>query len=61
MTKGNTTSEEVFGNSDLAKIQKWVKGNKIQLNETKPKTMLISKKRNNENINICLNNKDWKW
>jgi hypothetical protein len=35
MTKGNTPSEaEVFVNSDLAKIEKWAKENKMQFNET---------------------------
>jgi ribonuclease HI len=48
MTKGNTPTEaEVFANSDLAKIEKWAKENK----------MLTNRKRNNENINIYLNNR----
>jgi hypothetical protein len=56
MTKGNTPYEaEVFANSNLAKIEKWAKENKMQFHETKSKTMLISRKRNNENINIYLN------
>jgi len=48
---------QVFTNSDLAKIKKWAKENKTQFNETKSKTMLISRKRNNENINIYLINR----
>jgi hypothetical protein len=58
MTNGNTPSEaEVFANSDLAKIEKWAKENKMQFNEIKSKAMLITRKRNNENINIYLNNR----
>jgi alkyl hydroperoxide reductase subunit AhpF len=58
MTKGNNPSEaEVFANSDLAKIEKWAKENKIQFNEIKSKAMLITRKRNNANINIYLNNR----
>jgi hypothetical protein len=55
MTKGNTRSEaEVFVKSDLSKIEKWAKENKMQLNEIKSKAMLITRKRNNENTNIYL-------
>jgi hypothetical protein len=58
MTKGNTPSEaEVFANSDLVKIEKWAKENKMPFNESKSKAMLITRKRNNENINIYLNNR----
>ena len=58
MTKGNTPSEaEVFANSDLAKIEKWAKENKIQFNEINSKAMLITRKRNNANIYIYLNNR----
>ena len=58
MMKGNTPSEaEVFANSDIAKIKKWAKENKIQFSENKSKAMLITGKRNNENINIYLNNR----
>jgi len=58
MMKGNNPSEaEVFANLDLAKIEKWAKENKIQFNDTKPKAMLITRKRNNGNINIYLNNR----
>ena len=58
MTNGNTPSEtEVFANSDLAKIEKWAKENKMQFNEIKSKAMLITRKRNNENINIYRNNR----
>jgi len=58
MTKGSTPYEaEVFANSNLAKIEKWAKVNKMQFHETKSKAMLISRKRNNENINIYLNNR----
>jgi hypothetical protein len=58
MMKGNNPSEaKVFANLDLAKIEKWAKENKIQFNDTKPKAMLITRKRNNGNINIYLNNR----
>jgi hypothetical protein len=53
MVKGNTQSEaEVFANSDLAKIEKWAKENKMQFNEVKSKAVLITRKRKNKNINI---------
>jgi hypothetical protein len=55
MTEGNPTSEaEVFANSDLAKIEKWAKENKMHFNETKSKAMLVTRKRINENIKIYL-------
>jgi hypothetical protein len=35
LTKGKTPTEaEAFANSDLAKIEKWAKDNKMQFNET---------------------------
>jgi hypothetical protein len=56
LTKWKTPSEaEAFANSDLAKIEKWAKDNKIQFNETKSKAMLITRKRNTESINIYIN------
>ena len=58
MTNGNTPPEAgVFANSGLAKIEKWAKENKMQFIEIKSKAMLITIKRNNENINIYLNNR----
>ena len=58
LTKGKTPSEaEAFVNSDLAKIEKWVKDNKMQFNETKSKAMLITRKRSIESINIYINNR----
>ena len=58
LTKGKTPSEaEAFANSDLAKIEKWAKDNKMQFNETKSKAMLRTRKRNTESINIYINNK----
>jgi hypothetical protein len=49
LTKGKTLSEaEAFANSDLAKIKKWAKDSKMQLNKTKSKAMLITRKRNTE-------------
>ena len=57
LTKGKTPSEaEAFANSDLAKIGKWARDNKIEFNDTKSKAMLITKKRNIEGINIYINN-----
>jgi hypothetical protein len=56
LTKGKTPSEaEAFANSNLAKIKKWVKNNKMQFNETKSKATLKSRKRNTESINIYIN------
>ena len=47
ITKGKTPSEgEAFVNSDLVKIEKWAKDNKMQFNETKSKAILITRKRN---------------
>jgi ribonuclease HI len=60
LTYGETTTEaEAYTNSDLAKIEKWAKQNKMKFNELKSKTMLISRKRkrNREDINIYLNNR----
>jgi len=58
MMTGNTPSEaEVYANSDLAKIEKCAKENKMQFNETKSKAMLLTRKRKNKNINIYLNNR----
>ena len=58
MTKGNNPPEaQVFANSDLAKIEKWASENKMQFNDTKSKVMLITRKRNNGNINVYLNNR----
>jgi len=58
MTTGNILSEaEVYASSQLAKIEKWAKENKMQFNETKSKAMLLTWKRNNKNINIYHNNR----
>jgi hypothetical protein len=58
MTQGNTPTEaEVYANLDLAKVEKWANGKKIQFNDSKSKAMLITRKRNIENIHIYLNNK----
>ena len=60
LTYGETTSEaEAYTNSDLAKIESWAKQNKMQFNELKSKTMLLTRKRNREDIdiNIYLNNR----
>ena len=47
LTKGKTPFEaEAFINSDLAKIEKWAKDNKMHFNEIKSKAMLITRKRN---------------
>jgi hypothetical protein len=58
MTQGKMPSEAgVYENSDIAKIEKWAKENKMQFNESKSKAMLITRKRSNGNINIYLNNR----
>jgi len=58
LTKGKTPPEaEAFANSDLAKIEKWAKYNKLQSNESKSKAMLITRKRNTESINMYINNR----
>jgi hypothetical protein len=58
MTQGKTPSEaEVYANSDLARIGKWTKENKMQFNEFKSKATLISRKRSNDSVNIYLNNR----
>jgi hypothetical protein len=58
LTKGKTPPEaEAFANSDLAKIKKWAKYNKLQSNESKSKAMLITRKRNTESINMYINNR----
>jgi hypothetical protein len=58
LTKGTTPSEaEAFANSDLAKIEKWAKDNKMQFNKTKSKAMLISRKRNIQSIYVYINNR----
>jgi hypothetical protein len=45
MTNGNTPSEaEMFANSDLAKIEKWAKENKMHFSEIKSNAMLITRK-----------------
>jgi hypothetical protein len=58
LTQGQTPIEvEVYANSDLARIEKWANDNKLQFNESKSKTMLITRKRSNDLINIYLNNR----
>jgi hypothetical protein len=44
LTQGKTPSEaEVYANSDLARIEKWAKENKMQFDESKSKAMLITR------------------
>jgi len=44
LTYGKTTSEaEAYANSDLARIEKWARKNKMQFNESK--AMLITRSR----------------
>ena len=47
----------MYANSDLAKIKKWAKENKTHFKETKSMAILLTKKSNNNNINIYLNKK----
>jgi hypothetical protein len=58
MSQGKTATErEAYSNSDIARIEKWAKENKLSFNETKSKAMLISRYRKNEIINVYLNNR----
>lgn len=60
LTKGKYLVEaENYANTEMIKITKWAKNNKIQFNEQKSKAMIITRKRTiNENgIKIYLNNK----
>jgi len=51
------TEVEAYTNSDLARIEKWAKENKMGFNETKSKAMLISRYQSNDTINVYLNNR----
>ena len=42
LTYGESTETEAYANSDMAKIEKWAKLNKMKFNERKSKTMLIA-------------------
>jgi hypothetical protein len=58
MLQGKTPNEaEAYANSDLARIEKWAKENKLRFNKTKSKAMLISRYWSNITINIYLNNR----
>jgi hypothetical protein len=58
MTSGKTPMEaEAFAKSDISKIGRRAKENKMQFNEAKSKAMLITRKRSNKSINIYLNNR----
>jgi len=60
LTYGERTAEaEAFTNSELAKIENWVKQNKMQFNEIKSQIILIARKKKSrrENINIYLKNR----
>jgi hypothetical protein len=53
MSHGKTPTEtEAYANSDLVRIGKWAKDNKLRFNETKSKAMMISKYRSN--ITSCI-------
>jgi hypothetical protein len=48
MSQGNLpTKVEAYANSDLARIEKWAKENKLRFNKTKSKAILISRYRRN--------------
>jgi hypothetical protein len=49
---------ENFTNLEMSKITTWMNSNKINFNEEKPKTMLIStrKRKEGKEINVFLNN-----
>ena len=58
MSQGKTPTEaEAYANSDLARIEKLAKENKLRFNETKSKAMMITRHRSNDTINVYLNNK----
>jgi len=38
---------------------RWVTDNKIEFNDKKYKVLFISRKRNDREVNIYLNSKDW--
>jgi len=50
---------ENYTNVELSKIKGWAKNNKIKFNDTKSKVMLVSrsKRKENKNITVYLNNK----
>jgi hypothetical protein len=57
LTYGKTLSEaEAYANSDLATIKIWAWGNQIKFNKSKSKTMIITRKRRRDKINIFLKN-----
>ena len=57
-SQGKTPTEaEAYANSDLARIEKLAKENKLRFNETKSKAMMITRHRSNDTINVYLNNK----
>jgi len=53
----NATEAEAYANSDLARIEKWAKENKLTFNETKYKAMMITRHRSNDTINVYFNNR----
>jgi hypothetical protein len=58
LTYGKTLSEaEAYTNSDLATIEKWAWDNKMKFNESKSKTMIITRKMRRDKFNIFLNNR----
>jgi len=60
ITRGESVREaENFANIEISKINLWSKSNKIDFNEAKSKTMLISRRKRKETkeIKIFLNNK----
>ena len=60
LTKGEYPTEaENYANQDLKLIEKWAKSNKIEFNDDKSKTLLITNRRRlrNTTVNIFVNNK----
>jgi len=61
MTRGNTPSEaEMFANSDLAKVEKWAKDNKMLFNDNKSKAILITRKGKMKILTFTSTIEDWK-
>jgi hypothetical protein len=58
LTRGTYKIEaQNYANQDLKKTERWVAVNKIEFNDKKAKVLLLSRKRNDREVNIQLNYK----
>jgi len=60
LTRGNSVSElGNTANTELQKISKWARGNKVRFNEKKSRTMLMTRRnsKEREDLELYLNNK----